>query len=498
MSPIKLPHIKLGWPAFTVDLSKPSHRLRLVLIVFGGLVVAIALLIGGIQSYQYTESPQFCGTLCHSMEPNYVRWQASPHANVPCAECHVGPGLMAFVNSKIEGTRQLVDTILGTYSRPIKSPVVNLRPARETCETCHTPSTFKDNVIKTIQSYDNDVQNTPIETTLILKMGGTNPATGNSMGIHWHTQGQVYYIALDDQRQTIAWVGVRQPDGSLKQYFSRDLLSMGPTSEAAFVQKAQKAGRVRLMDCIDCHNRTAHYIPYPEEAVDQAISNGLISRKLPYVRSKAVDLLKSSYANENDAWKAIDALVDYYQTMPNSSGFSSKDVDQARTEIKTLYAETNFPDMNLNWQTNPNNEEHTPTLGCFRCHDGNHVSVDAQGNQETISDECNLCHTVPIVDRGNETVVAAPVIVGDPPASHQDFSWTIDHRYTTPAEEQTCYQCHGQAFCNNSVCHNLIHPPDMLTSHPLYYQTQGSQVCYICHQNVFCSQCHPEGILNNP
>lgn len=498
MPPIKLPRLKLGWPVFTVDLHNPSHRLRLTVIIFGVMVLAIALLMGGIQGYQFTESPQFCGTLCHSMEPNYVRWQASPHANVACAECHVGPGFTAFVNSKIEGTRQLIDTIMGTYSRPIKSPVVNLRPARETCETCHTPSSFKDNVIKTIQTYDNDSQNTPIETTLILKMGGLNPATGNSMGIHWHTEGQVYYIALDDQRQTIAWVGVKQPDGSLKQYFSGDLLTMGPTAESAFVEKAQKAGQVRLMDCIDCHNRTAHYIPYPEQAVDQAIANGLISQNLPFIRSKAVDLLKGSYAGESKALDAIDSLKSYYQTLPASSSFSPQDVNQAVSEIKDLYTETNFPDMNLNWQTNPNNEEHTPTLGCFRCHDDKHVYVDAQGNQETISAQCNLCHTVPILVRGSETLVAPPVLVGNPPDSHKDFRWTIDHRYTTPAEEQTCYQCHGQAFCNNSVCHNLNHPPDMLTSHPQQIQTEGSQVCYICHQNVFCSRCHAEGILNNP
>ncbi|HUH98196.1 MAG TPA: NapC/NirT family cytochrome c, partial [Anaerolineales bacterium] len=453
MPPIQLPRLKLGWPTFTVDLREPSHRLRLVLIVFGGLVAAVALSIGGVQAYQFTESPQFCGTLCHSMEPNYVRWEASPHASVACSECHVGPGFTAFVNSKIEGTRQLIDTILGTYARPIKSPVTNLRPARETCETCHTPSSFKDNVIKTIQSYDDDAQNTPIETTLILKMGGTNPATGNSMGIHWHTQGQVFYIALDDQRQTIAWIGVKQPDGSLKQYFSRDLLSMGPTAEAEFVQKARKAGQVRLMDCIDCHNRAAHYIPYPEQSVDQAIANGLISRNLPYIRSKAVALLSGSYADGARAFDAVDALKDYYQALPASGDFSARDVNQAVAQIKELYTETNFPDMNLNWRTNPNNEQHTPTLGCFRCHDGNHVSMDAQGNQQTISDECNLCHTVPIVDRGNQTVVAAPVLVGDPPASHKDFRWTIDHRYVTPAQEQSCYQCHGQAFCNNSVCH---------------------------------------------
>jgi nitrate/TMAO reductase-like tetraheme cytochrome c subunit len=498
MSSKKLPRLKLRWPVFTVDLTKPSHRLRMTLFLFGGVIVLITLLIGGIQGYGFTESPQFCGTLCHSMEPNYVRWQASPHANVPCAECHVGPGFSAFVNSKIEGTRQLVDTIMDTYSRPIKSPVTNLRPARETCETCHNPASFKDNIIKIIQSYEDDEHNTPVTTTLILKLGGLNPATGNSMGIHWHTQSQVYYIPLDDQRQSIAWIGVKQADGSLKQYFSRDLLSMGPTAGAVFVDKAQQAGQVRLMDCIDCHNRAAHYIPYPEEAVDQAIANNLIPRDLPYIRSKAVDLMNASYPNENDAFKAIDALTGYYQNMPSPAGFTSNDIDQAITELKKIYSATNFPDMNLNWKTNPDNQQHTPTLGCFRCHDGKHVYMDAQGNQETISSECNLCHTVPIVARGSETLVATPVLVGNPPDSHKDFRWTIDHRFTTPAEAQTCYNCHGQAFCNNSVCHNLSHPPDMLTSHPTQIQNEGSQVCYICHQNIFCSRCHPEGILNNP
>ena len=107
MSPIKLPRIKLGWPAFSVDLHKPSDRLHMSLILFGSLIVLIAFLIGGIQGYQFTESPQFCGTLCHSMEPNYVRWQASPHANVACAECHVGPGFSAFFFAATTGSAAL-------------------------------------------------------------------------------------------------------------------------------------------------------------------------------------------------------------------------------------------------------------------------------------------------------------------------------------------------------------------------------------------------------
>ena len=115
-----------------------------------------------------------------------------------------------------------------------------------------------------------------------------------------------------------------------------------------------------------------------------------------------------------------------------------------------------------------------------------------------ISVACNLCHTVPIVGRGDDLLVEAPVIVGTTPASHADFRWTIEHRSITAAETQECYQCHGQGFCNNGACHNLSHPPDMLYTHAEEYRKQGDQVCYTCHQDVLCSRCHPGGIVKNP
>jgi len=105
---------------------------------------------------------------------------------------------------------------------------------------------------------------------------------------------------------------------------------------------------------------------------------------------------------------------------------------------------------------------------------------------------------VPIVGRENETIVEVPVIVGDPPASHADFRWTIEHRSVTDADKQGCYNCHGQSFCNNAVCHNLSHPEDMAFTHPQEFQAKGGQVCYTCHQDVTCTRCHPAGIINNP
>jgi nitrate/TMAO reductase-like tetraheme cytochrome c subunit len=477
------------WPNINLDLRLPATRWKILGVLLALFVVGAGLMVGGVEGYNYSESIGFCGSVCHSMYPQRERHQASAHSKVECTQCHVGPGAQAFVQSKIDGTRQLIGTITNTYSRPIKSPVHNLRPARETCEGCHSPTSFKDNKIKVIRHYDSDAQNTPIETTLILKMGGTNTLTGQSKGIHWHVSSDVYYIALDDQRQVIAWVGVKQPDGTMKEFFSRDLAGMGQTS---FVEKARANGEIRKMDCIDCHNRAAHYIPYPEQSVDQAIANGLISTDLPYIRKNAVEILNTTYESDGEAYAAIEKLREKYKSSPQ------EEVTQAVETLQKLYSSTNFPDMNLNWKTNPNNERHTPTKGCFRCHDGNHITNKGDGSEETISVKCNLCHTVPIVGRGSETIVEAPVIVGNVPESHADFRWTIEHRNITDAEKQECYNCHGQSFCNNGACHNLSHPEDMAFTHPQEVKEKGTQVCYTCHQDVTCTRCHPAGIINNP
>ena len=60
------------------------------------------------------------------MHPEFTAYQASPHARVACVECHVGSGASWYVKSKLSGARQVYYTALGTYPRPIPTPVHNL------------------------------------------------------------------------------------------------------------------------------------------------------------------------------------------------------------------------------------------------------------------------------------------------------------------------------------------------------------------------------------
>ena len=488
---------RLRWPNIAIDMTQPGPRRKFffVLVILG--LVGAGFLYGALSLFHWSESTEFCGGLCHPMNSVYVRYQSSPHAKVDCVDCHIGGGVAYFVQCKLDGLKSLYYVLTDSYERPIKSPVTNLRPARDTCEECHTPNSYTDNIIKTIRHYDNDEANTPLQSTIILKMGGWRETTGISEGIHWHITNKVYYIAADEQRQVIMWIGAEQEDGSLKEYYARDLLGMAQTS---FVEQARAEGRVREMDCIDCHNRSAHLIPAPDALVDDALNVGQISADLPYLRAKAVEVLTPQYANMTDAYAAIDGLIEYYRVnYPQIYEDRRQELRVAVNTLKDLYRKSNFPDMALSWQTNPDNEVHSPFLGCFRCHDGKHALGDAEGEEsEVISVKCNLCHTVPIVGRGTAMLVEAPVIVGAAPESHSDFRYTVEHRTTTEAEREECYQCHGQGFCQNEACHSLNHPPDMLYTHSDEYRRTGNQICYNCHQEILCSRCHPGGVVASP
>jgi hypothetical protein len=46
--------------------------------------------------------------------------------------------------------------------------------------------------------------------------------------------------------------------------------------------------------------------------------------------------------------------------------------------------------MKLDWKTHPNNIGHFYFTGCFRCHDGQHVSSDGR----VIRKDCDTCHSM--------------------------------------------------------------------------------------------------------
>ena len=83
------------------------------------VIFSLMSAIGSYKAYEFTDSVQFCGQLCHTvMHPEFTAYQASPHARVGCVDCHVGSGASWYVKSKLSGARQVYYTALGHLSAP--------------------------------------------------------------------------------------------------------------------------------------------------------------------------------------------------------------------------------------------------------------------------------------------------------------------------------------------------------------------------------------------
>lgn len=125
-----------NWPVLNLNLKKQRVHLWIVSIIT--LVFVLISAAGSYQAYCYSESVNFCGKLCHSvMNSEYATYMNSPHARVKCVESNVGEGADWYVKSKLAGLYQVYSVTFKKYSRPIATPIHDLRPARETCENCH-------------------------------------------------------------------------------------------------------------------------------------------------------------------------------------------------------------------------------------------------------------------------------------------------------------------------------------------------------------------------
>ncbi len=374
-------------PAFPrIDLNVPRQRHAFIAVAVATVVFLLLTALGSYRTYQFTDSVIFCGKTCHAiMTPEYTAYQESPHARVECVQCHIGPGASWFVKSKLSGAYQVYATLMDKYPRPIPTPIENLRPARETCEQCHWPRKFFGEVERDFPHYLPDEQNSPWTTRMLVKIGGGDPSFGLVGGIHWHMAiaNKIEYVASDKERQVIPWVRLTDRNGKVTVYQSTDH-PLKPEQIAS--------AQPRVMDCMDCHNRPSHIYHSPVDSVNTAIRAGRIALNLPFIKEKAVKALVKTYPGTEDAFSGISTtLTKFYETKyPGLAKTDSQGVAATVAEVQSIYRHNFFPDMKVNWRVYPDNIGHMNFPGCYRCHDGNHVSAEGK----TISHDCNACHII--------------------------------------------------------------------------------------------------------
>lgn len=367
-----------------ISWSNPGFR-RLA--IFVGVATFANVVIAGNLSYralEHMEGVQFCGATCHVvMKPEYTGYQNSPHSKVECVKCHIGPGASWFVQSKLSGLHQVVAVALNNYDRPIATPVSNLRPARETCEGCHWPDKYGADRLRVITHFSDEGVAT--RNVLLMKIGGGSVTGTGIHSAHVGTGVSIRYTPSDRTRQTIPWVEYTK-DGKSREFFAAK-------AKPEDIQKLP----VRMMDCVDCHNRPSHTFEPAERAVDNAMASGRIAANLPGVKKQAVEILKRNYTSTEQAQKEIPAAVE--QLYKDRKADASK----AAKAVLAIWERNVFPEMKVTWGTYVNNIGHNDYPGCFRCHDAEHKSKDGKA----IEQDCNSCHSLLAMDE------AAPKILKD-------------------------------------------------------------------------------------
>jgi nitrate/TMAO reductase-like tetraheme cytochrome c subunit len=360
------------------------------------LVIFLAVTYKGVQQM---ETVEFCGATCHTvMQPEYTAYRATAHARVPCVECHIGPGAPWFVRSKLSGTYQVLAVTFDLYPRPIPVPIEHLRPSRDTCEQCHWPERFVGDKLLVKTHFGDQEKAAETKTVLLMHIGGVDQLTGKPLGNHGvHVQpgAEIRYAASDGARQEIPYVRYRRPDGTVVEYVATEKGKPAPP--------APDPATLRLMDCIDCHNRPAHVFELPDAAVDRVLAAGLVDPTLPYVKKLAVEALKAEYPTEEAARDLIRSRVaafyrDGYPIVAHTRGAA---IERAGEVLAAVWARNVFPAMKVGWGTYANNIGHQDFPGCFRCHDGLHSAADGR----SIPSDCDTCHALLALDEADPAIL---------------------------------------------------------------------------------------------
>jgi len=474
-------------------LPRSRRGLFALLLVLAGL--------GGVATFSavslihWTETADFCGR-CHTMAPELTAYEAGPHQEVACAECHVEPGITGWIQAKLNGTRQLVEVVLGTFPEPIPPPDhSDLPSASDTCEKCHDVGRQALAALKTRTQFSEDEANTRQFVGLLVRPGGGD-VFNVDRSVHWHVLRTVTYASADPRATTIDYVAATTEDGTIEEYISQDRIRVSEDVQPD-IDAIKSTDRMTVMSCYDCHNRAGHAIPNPRTELDKQLSTGGIDVSLPYVKREAMRILWSSYPSDAAADAAADGLRDFYKlNYPSVYEVKAAQINTAISQLKVLYRLSATPEMKVTAKTYPDDLGHTDFPGCFRCHDGGHFLVqNGVATKKAIPSSCDTCHTFPQI---GPAVASLPL--GEPPVSHNDALYVFSHKNVAIGLDpgtQSCGECHARDYCVN--CHSTgavtVDHDEMATNHAKVIRDQGNTACAYCHQPVYCARCHTDPVL---
>jgi len=112
---------------------KLGERIKERRFQLGALAIIIAVVCVIAIVFKITGSTGFCKS-CHEMKPQFDEIQASKHRSSACVECHLKPGLIGTIQTKLSALPELIVHLGGIEAEEIEA---KKRVPNVLCIKCH-------------------------------------------------------------------------------------------------------------------------------------------------------------------------------------------------------------------------------------------------------------------------------------------------------------------------------------------------------------------------
>ena len=286
------------------------------------------------------------------------------------------------MKAKLSGTYQIYSVLFNKYPRPIPTPIHNLRPAQETCEQCHWPAKFWGEQLATRVHYASDEENTRREVEPPDQDGRRRrpgPERGHPLAHEHRQQG---LVRRDRRAAPGHSVGAR---GAQRRKVTEYVSTENPLSPEEIEEGRDAAHGLRGL-------------PQPPQPQIPAAGTG----GGPLLRGGTHPDRPALHQEGGGRGDGAARTPPPPRPTRGSSGTSARSTRRntptwPRTTRSAAAGHrggqagsstgTSFPRCSVNWQAYPDNIGHKEFPGCFRCHDGKHVSKDGQPSARV-----HICH----------------------------------------------------------------------------------------------------------
>jgi hypothetical protein len=339
------------------------------------LLIPVALgvvFMGFFAFYEWHETPEFCGELCHAMGPKYEGY-IEPENNsmmithkeegVPCTGCHVGPGWWGQVEALMSVPHEFISEAFNLYDLDDLGGIMH----EEQCWKCHDGShALKPGDVVTVTG-DLVDPHTGEETCF-----NCHPAHSAGFGVSLETCELCHGHALDDWEDSMGKHGQRTggdcldchdrshpEDARVPWEDVEEILDMEfchdchPTEYINWIDSSTNASHDLYGDCVDCHEE--------------------------HLSSDAFHFVNGEYDECNDCHPKYNETGGIH----DRTGVTYTGVTDVGNDLCKACHEEQYADLDEN--------KHHRGLECVYCH-GDHL-VEIQ----VTFDECTICH-------GEETI----------------------------------------------------------------------------------------------